>query len=81
MDKLLKQLEVYAPEHIFTVGQVATLLNRHRDRVHDYIRKHRLVATFNETHRAYEINAQDLRKFVADDFSRIHDNSTPANSQ
>jgi hypothetical protein len=71
MDELLKKLKVYDPGHVFTVGQVAELLNRHRDRVHDYIRKKRLVANLNQTHRAYEIKIEDLRSFVVEDFSKI----------
>lgn len=71
MNKILKSLESYSDDHVFTVGQVAALLERHRDRVHDYIRKGRLSSTFNETHRAYEIKAADLRSFVTKDFLLI----------
>jgi hypothetical protein len=71
MNKLLRQLEKYSDDQVFTVGQVAALLKRHRDRVHDYIRKKRLLATFNETHKAYEIKLVDLQKFITEDFSQI----------
>ncbi|HEY9598469.1 MAG TPA: helix-turn-helix domain-containing protein [Cyanophyceae cyanobacterium] len=65
---LLEVLESSPP--VLTMTNVAQLLGRHRNRIHVFIKEGRLKAQKNEIHNAYEIQKDDLRKFIVKDFAK-----------